>query len=385
MNRRSLPAFALTLGFLFYAVSPLWADTIWRQYGFNSTHTSFNESETILTHANVSQLTWVWSGKIGRAVGSAPIFGRATVFVASDGHVVALKAHTGERRWGHLSCSGDGTVQPALGQGVLLVGDGGGDLAGYDPLTGDQVWCDDESGSIVSPPAVVGDTVYITNGVDAVALDQLTGQQRWRFTAADFNPLTNTPAIADGVVYVTGGNAVFALDQATGKKLWRHNLEFQANISAPSVSEGIVYVGGTGLYALSATDGHIIWKNNSVGVNVSTPAVAAGKVFVNSQDPNFGLWAFDANNGSFRWITIMPGESLATVTVANGVVYDIAESGELMMFNSEHGSFLGKLVDPDGAPFSADIGAQAVVANGTVYVSTGDLFAPNRVDAFRLP
>jgi outer membrane protein assembly factor BamB len=361
------------------------ADTAWRQYGFSSPHTSFNESETILTRGNVSQLTRIWSGKVGRAVGSAPIFGRATVFAASDGRVVALKAHTGERRWGRLSCSGEGAVQPALGQGVLLVGDGGGDLAGYDPLTGDQVWCDDESGSIVSAPAVEGDTVYITNGTDAVALNQLTGGQRWRFTAADFNPLTSTPAIANGTVFVTGGNAVFALDQGTGRKLWRHNLGFQANISAPSVSEGIVYVGGTAFYALSVVDGHLIWTNNSVGVNVSTPAIAAGKVFVNSQDPNFGLWAFDAENGSFRWMTIMPGESLATVTVANGVVYDVAESGELMMFNSEHGGLLGKLVDPDGAPFLADIGAQAVVANGTVYISTGDQFSSNRVDAFRLP
>jgi outer membrane protein assembly factor BamB len=385
MNRRFLPAVALTLGFLFYSVAPLKAQTAWRQYGFTSTHTSFNETETILTRANVSELTWVWSGRIGRAVGSAPIFGGATVFAAGDGHVVALKAHTGERRWGHLSCSGQATVQPALGHGVLLVGDGGGDLAGYEPLSGDQIWCDDESGSIVSAPAVFGNTVYITNGVDAVALDQSTGEQRWRFTAADFNPLTNTPAIASGMVFVTGGNAVFALDQMTGKKLWRHNLPFQANISAPSFSEGIVYVGGTGLYALSAIDGHVIWKNNSVGVNVSTPAVAAGKVFVNSQDPNFGLWAFDASNGSFQWMTIKPGESLATVTVANGVVYDVAESGELMMFNSEHGTFLGKLADPDGTPFSANIGAQPVVANATVYVSTGDLFGPNRVDAFRLP
>ncbi len=84
-------------------------------------------------------------------------------------------------------------------------------------------------------------------------------------------------------------------------------------------------------------------------------------------------------------MTEKPGESLTTVTVANGVVYDIAENGKLMMFDAKHGLFLGSLADPNKKPFSVDIGAQPVVANGTVYVSTGDLFSPNRVDTFRLP
>src|SRR5205814_2100336 len=88
--------------------------------------------------------------------------------------------------------------------GLLFVGDGGGDLAAYDPATGEQVWCDDESGSITSAPAVNDDTVYITNGGDAIAVDQFTGTRLWTFTPADFSPLTETPAIANGVVYVTG-------------------------------------------------------------------------------------------------------------------------------------------------------------------------------------
>lgn len=170
----------------------------------------------------------------------------------------------------------------------------------------------------------------------------------------------------------------------TGRKIWRHQLEPQANVSSPSVADGIVYVGGTALYALSATDGHLIWQNKPVGVNVSTPAIAEGRVFINSQDPNFGLWAFDAANGAFLWMREKPGESLATITVANGVVYDIAETGELMMFDAVRGTFLASIKDPDGKPFRADFGSQPIVANGVVYISTGDYYSPNRVDAFRL-
>jgi eukaryotic-like serine/threonine-protein kinase len=361
------------------------ADTLWRQYGFNAAHTSSNDSETLLNPSNVSQLTLFWTSDTFRQEGTAPTLGFAAIFVASDGRVHALKANNGSTRWARLSCSGEGTVQPAFGDHLLLVGDGGGDLAAYDPATGTQIWCDDESGSITSAPAVSGDTVYITNGGDAIAVDQITGVRRWTFTPNDFSPLTQTPAIANGVVYVTGGSSVFALDQATGQKIWRHNLEQQSNLSAPSVANGIVYIGGLAIYALSATDGHLVWRNRRVGINVSTPAIAEGRVFVNAEDPQFGLWAFDAITGRFLWRNQRPGEAESTVTVANDVVYDIADNGELMMFEAAQGTFLGSLADPGGKSFRSVFGSQPVVANGTVYVATGDFQSRNRVDAFHLP
>jgi outer membrane protein assembly factor BamB len=121
------------------------------------------------------------------------------------------------------------------------------------------------------------------------------------------------------------------------------------------------------------------------GVNVSMPAIVHNKVFVNSEDPQFGLWAFEANTGAFLWRNAAPGEPEATVTVANGVVFDIAEFGALMMFNSDTGVFLGSIADPDGHPFNSRFRSQPAVVNGTVYIPTADFFGPNRVDAFRLP
>ena len=116
------------------------------------------------------------------------------------------------------------------------------------------------------------------------------------------------------------------------------------------------------------------------------PAIAYGKVFVNSQDAQFGLWAFRADNGAFLWRNRMPQESLATLTVANGVVFDIAEEqAALFMFNSDTGAFLGGIVDPDGHPFNHFLRSQPAVVGGTVYIPTSDPFGSNRVDAFRLP
>jgi eukaryotic-like serine/threonine-protein kinase len=360
------------------------ADTVWRQYGLDAAHTSSNESETTLNKFNVSRLTLFWESETFRALGSAPTLGHASVFVAADGRVRAFDAATGVLRWVRLSCSGEGTQQPAFVQRLLVVGDGGGDLAAYEPTNGKQVWCDDESGSINSAPAIADGMVFLTNGIDAIALDPATGRRLWTFTPADFSPLTQTPAIVDGLVFVTGGKSVFALNEKTGHKIWRHDLERQANISAPSVSNGLLYVGGTALYALSVTDGHLVWKSRAVGVNVTTPAIADGRVFVNSEDPNFGLFALSASSGTLLWNNQMPDESEATVTVANGVVYNIADDGKLMMFDAETGAFLAALNDPDGKPFRSQFGSQPVVADGVVYIATGDYFSPNRVDAFHL-
>jgi outer membrane protein assembly factor BamB len=362
-------------------------DPAWSQYGLQANHSSFNQLETTLTHANVSGLTWTWAGDVGAPLASAPVVGQGIVYVAAGGTVFAFQASDGTPLWSHLSCSGIGTVQPALGAKALLVGDGGGDLAAYDPVTGAQLWCRDEGSSITSAPAVEGTTVYVTNGASVIAVDQLTGNQQWRFTPSDSSPVVNTPAVSRQVVYVSGGSSVFALSRPTGRQLWRTDIPANFNlISAPSVAGNTLYVGGSNLNALRASDGSLLWTQTLVGVNVTTPAVADGKVFVNSQDPRFGLWAFDSTSGAFLWRNAFTGESGATVAVANGVVYEITEFGELRMFDSDTGALLGSVADPDGRPLNDFFRSQAAVVDGTVYIPTADYaLGSNRVDAFRLP
>ncbi len=401
MKIHSKPAMLMTLAIMCLGVAaaqqvkpsnkPSNTVTSWSQYGFLASHTSFNTLERALTRASVSRLAWQWAGEVGTSAPSSPVVGQGMVYVTADGKIFAFHASDGTPVWSHLSCSGVGTVQAALGATALLVGDGGGDLAAYDPATGYQLWCDDEGGSITSAPAVDTTNVYITNGSSVVATDQATGTLQWSFTPADNNPVTNTPAILNGVVYVTGGSSVFALAGSTGQLLWRADLPPQVNISAPAVAGSIVYIGGINLYALRASDGSILWTQTGVGTNVSVPAIAYNTVFVNSQDALFGLWAFNANTGAFLWRNRMPEESLATPTVANGVVFDVADAGGLagnggvLMFNSNTGAFLGSIVDPNGHPLNAFFRSQPAVVNGTVYISTQDFSGSNRVEAFRVP
>ncbi len=381
----SLPMSLIALASAAFLASASVAFAGWRQYGFDASHTSFNSAETTLTRANVASLTLRWAGEVGKQPCSPPIVGGGIVYVGARGLVHAFAVSDGSKVWSIFSCNGAGRERMSLGK-HLFITDGGpfvsGDFAAYNPITGDQIWCFDEG--IGTAPAL-DDTALYLPVFELVAETQSTGDFRWSFEPPPVSGIFGAPAIANNVVYATGDNFVFALHAATGRQIWDRPLGQQPHLSSPSVSGGIVYVGGRGLLALSASDGHIVWSTQSAGFDVTMPAVADGKVFINAQGANAGVAAFDATTGAFLWRNQMTGESSATVSVANGVVYEIAKSGELMMFNSDTGVFLGSVKDPDGRPFDSNFESQAAVTNGAVYVPTADPHLENRVDAFRLP
>ncbi len=376
----SVPMSLGALTFAIFLASASGALAGWRQYGFDASHTSFNAAETKLSRANVGSLTLAWAGEVGRPPCSPPIVGQGIVFVGAHGLIFAFAANDGSQQWSTFSCGGSGRERMSLGK-HLFVADPG-DFAAFNPLTGDLIWCFDEGIGIA--PALDDNALYLPV-FELVSEIQSTGDFRWEFEPPPVSGIFSPPAIANGVVYATGANFVFALHAGTGRQIWDRPLVHQPHLSSPSVSGGIVYVGGRGLLALSAADGHILWEAKNAGFDVTMPAVAYGKVFVNSHGTNAGLAAFDALTGTLLWRNLMTGESSATVSVANGVVYEIAKTGQLMMFNSDTGAFLGSLVDPEGRPFHSSFETQAAVTNGTVYVPTADPVLHNSVDAFRLP
>src|SRR5690242_5503705 len=96
-----------------FAAEPVAA--AWSQYGFTARHTSFNNAETVLSRSNVANLTSRWVARIGNVPPSAPVVRDGRVYVPGDGKIFAFRASDGSRLWAHLSCSGEGTVEPALG------------------------------------------------------------------------------------------------------------------------------------------------------------------------------------------------------------------------------------------------------------------------------
>ncbi|MEP6501934.1 MAG: PQQ-binding-like beta-propeller repeat protein [Betaproteobacteria bacterium] len=189
---------------------------------------------------------------------------------------------------------------------------------------GQLKWRFHTGGPVVSSAAVVGDTVYVGSGDHQVhAIDARTGLQRWKF--ATRGRVSSSPAVVDGVVYVGSYDGkVFAIDAASGRQKWvfategerrfaaphLHGAEprdevmpdvFDFFLSSPTVVDGRLFVGSGDrhVYALDATDGHLLWKVATTQVVHASPAVADGLVVVG--DWSSALLALDARTGVERW------------------------------------------------------------------------------------
>lgn len=140
------------------------------------------------------------------------------------------------------------------------------------------------------------------------ALDQNTGQLRWKFAVdcqnaiipipkqclppgqpaperqiSDGGLITSSAAVVDGKVYFGGGRTLYALNAASGKLVWKHVVcgrpedtgcrsdptDSSRIFSSPAVADGKVYFGLSadgvagyrgGFLAVDATTGKLIWR-----------------------------------------------------------------------------------------------------------------------------
>jgi outer membrane protein assembly factor BamB len=344
-----------------------------------------------------------WKANIGpnSAVGGAVGAGGRVYLTNGDrGEVWAYDASTGDIYWRATVGQMWGT-SPAVGNGLVYVvtagPDGGGSDAGYlialDAGSGSERWRYKTGGSGRSSPALDGDTIYVT-AVDNTlrAVDSLTGQERWRFDYFDSSiaspgpgtPIADaeraaqtlaSPAMADGVVYVTSGGDLIAVDARHGRELWRLETDGDA-IFTPAIVGGSLYFSlvdsllkwsSMWVVAVDATSGKERWRTEVISTPLSgppVPAVADGLVFVGSL--NNGFKALDATSGRTVW-TFAIDDVTTDVTYSNGVMYGASsDDGRLYALDATTGTVLWQ-VDT-----AALIAREPVVVDGIVVLpSTG--------------
>ncbi|HEY0384188.1 MAG TPA: PQQ-binding-like beta-propeller repeat protein [Candidatus Elarobacter sp.] len=274
-----------------------------------------------------------------------------------------------------------------------------GVYAGAGPAAfGGVKWKFQTGGSIVSSPAVAGDTAYVGSSdgfVYAVALAD--GAQRWKFATAA--RVVSSPAVTAGSVYASSydGN-VYAIDATSGKKRWhfatRGEHRFIAPhlhgalpvhepmpdpwdffLSSPAVSRGIVYAGsGDGnVYALDAASGRKRWAFHTGNVVHASPAVAGDTVYVGSWDGYF--YALDAATGALRW-KFKTGDDpdihnhvgiQSSATVVGGVVYFGSRDAHVYALDAKTGHQKWRFATAGGAWASSS----PAVSGGRVYFGEG--------------
>jgi outer membrane protein assembly factor BamB len=272
-------------------------------------------------------------------------------------------------------------------------------------------------------PAVVDGTVHV--GEELSAAD---GSIQW-----DGDLYESSPAVSDRYLYSVAFAELNA--QSLDDSLDEWNYAFTSNPSAPTVADGVVYIGYERgqLYALTSPgkeeeglqkDGEVVWEfqqpdDPESGLETGAflaPAVAGDTVYARSPTH---LYALDAADGAVKWdrtdvaggvptvvdgtIYLSTGEKVVAhstvdgskewesrvgsanpVAVADGIVY--ASDGTLHALDTTDGSVLwetelpGSKATPDGyrkpeglpsGMMSFSFSAPPVVANGTVYATNG--------------
>ncbi|HEX8731032.1 MAG TPA: PQQ-binding-like beta-propeller repeat protein [Ktedonobacterales bacterium] len=188
--------------------------------------------------------------------------------------VAAFDAQTGQTLW-RYTLPDELASLPALANGVLYVGDIGGD----------------------SPPAATPDQP------DTFALDARTGKLLWR---APTGIASGSPVVVGGVVYVGGfGPAMFAVDATNGHIIWRDNTAY-ARPTTPAVQDGVVYFTADGIYAVDAATGHIRWRQ-ALGADQSVAftdvALTHSALYLGRTNGSGGsaLYALNPSDGAILW------------------------------------------------------------------------------------
>ena len=296
----------------------------------------------------------------------------------SQSLLLALDAATGEERWRavgtHLATEpGLDTVhlsEPAVADGLLFVG-----VTGYRRLDEARVGVDQE-------PEAVG---------AIVALDALTGRERWRVRTAGDGAAA--PAVVDGAVYLASeSGTVTVVDAVNGAPRWQRTVATTDNadgrgwLGTPAVAGGLVLVSDhlRVLHALDAGSGEERWRFEAGGEMVGDPVVDGDTVYVASFDPERGggepgrLNALDTATGGVRWSHAADGVGFVTPVVGGGLVF-LPGAGD-------DGSRVIALDAATGAErwsFGADgwIGHSLVLAAGVIYFTSFEdgVFGPRSV------
>jgi outer membrane protein assembly factor BamB len=211
------------------------------------------------------------------------------------------------------------------------------------------------------------------------ALNAMTGRFLWSYPATGrLSSGLTSPVFLDGVVFFGSGSRLYAVSaqthtdfappaQLAGPVRSGPLADNQQELGMP-LRQRTLYVGaGPYLYALDPADGQIHWKQQLHGAATALPSLTpdGGTVFVYSS--NGELHALRTSDGRQMWARHVGGQAQYQPAVANGVVY-VGTGDSLYALTTGGGKPAWPGSDPVSLPGPV---SGPVVAFGTVFVGSG--------------
>jgi outer membrane protein assembly factor BamB len=279
--------------------------------------------------------------------------------------IYALDARSGKLLW-QVKQSGGGHIAKVSG-GIVYVAYAPMPPTGTEGLTalsakdGVQLWHFDTPGSVIVPQAMNGQVYAIvrspatTDGAPRpaylVALDARTGAVQWRFPR-DASGTTYLLNVIGNQAYVASNdgnennspNIVYALSASDGSVIWRAPTQEDA-LYGYVLESGTLYLSwfNGAVLALDATTGARKWRVQPGGPGQPEGAYVAfaanGAVYLSLGEQ--GFYALSASDGSLKWHVPTTG-ALFLLAQRSGIVYasSLGENDTLFALNASSGAVL---------------------------------------------
>jgi outer membrane protein assembly factor BamB len=315
---------------------------------------------------------------------SGVVVGDRLIIGSRAGNVVSLDVADGKTVWSTPVSGGvDAEARFDKAHGQVYLGTDDGFVYAVAPGDGQIRWSYRGKGAVERPPELGGDAVYVTSAAERiVALDPRKGSVIWQYEREAPEGFTihghSGPRLHRGVVY-TGFSDGFlvAFNAGTGDLMWARSLasaseQYVDVDSTPApVGDDILmaasYSGG--LYALSASNGDVRWRQNIEGA--SGVQVIDKRLYFAA--PRDGLAALTMN-GDVLWRQGLAEAGDLTAPVGVGPYLDFSGSrAGLFIVERATGKLLEIFNPGRGMCASATIGPD----NRTLYVlaNSGSLYA----------
>jgi outer membrane protein assembly factor BamB len=240
-------------------------------------------------------------------VGSPLVNGDFVYFTTYGDGIYALNKTSGQQLWnvdiGTIVCS------VAYDNGIVFVSafDPPGQYA-FNATTGEIVWNANYGASWDSSPVichgiVIQSTMDEANITSTYLLNETNGQLIHVFQGKGGQ---STPLVQDNRIIIPSYRCqIWAFDLTTYEELW-HTLELtmgtpslrrpDLTYCSPAAANGIIYYQSLSgmLYAISETDGSILWSHAMDGFGFGSPSIGNGRLFITN---DYALYAFKINCG----------------------------------------------------------------------------------------
>lgn len=238
---------------------------------------------------------------------------------------------------------------PVIAANRLFVIDTEATVSAFDATSGARLW----STSLDAPKnsktvfgggaSADGQFVYVSTGFgDVAALSAADGKQVWKVHPG--GPLRGAPTVANGQIYVMSqDNQLFALSPTDGAIIWTESGTLQSTavfgVAAPAAAQGTVIAGFSSgeLTAYRYENGRVLWgdalSRTSISTSVATltdidadPVIDRGRVFAIGQGGRMA--SYELVSGQRLWEINIAG--IATPAVVGDWVFVVTDAGRLI-------------------------------------------------------